>query len=1417
MLTKHCSTKRADDQSVRERGKFPVQRAGGGGLVQVQWFKKCAETVSGRKPWVRAVALALLAGSSTLPLTVYAAEECVIDLNNNTHNCEGIPAITFVSSPFGNQAVIKISFDPTVYQHNKAVFEVTYGGQPTGWTVDICDSKSCNGYGGDAGDTSNAAEVEINGTAFNVYSNTLEGYETQTTDGGLVLLNKPDVVTQGSTVSLEVSNEHVGWNFPTDKSELNSKYLFSLSGQAIPLDYDVYAAFNRVIESTRRGGSGASSVKVVLLKPDEQPSSTSTGNTSEPPAATLPPLILPTQDLGSGGLKQSFNNQTNRIRFLAPTGTSQGIIQGTTVRGFALRQPPGLSASATPEQAARHFLANSGLSNSFGLSATATELTTISEKKLDRERSAVRFQQTHQGIPVLGGEVIVHMDAVKNVMAVVGKVSPNLDTQNLSTTPSITATQAGEIALASVAKHYKVDASKLAVSSPVLWFYNPTILGVPGLKLNKLIWRVEVTPISEPLPIREVLLIDAQLGAVAFSYSNIQNLLDRKVYDNKNSTDDLSLPSDQGGTTRVPARIEDSVDTGILDVDYAYKYAGYTYDFYQEKHSLDIAKLIGLDDDKPADDIKSLISTVRYSNDGVCPNAYWSGKQMVYCDKFASAIDIVGHEMTHGVTEKTSGLFYFYQSGAINESFSDLWGEFIDQNNAKGTDTPDKKWLMGEDLPGGADRSMKDPTIFGHPDKMTSPYYKCDQSHLPTDLGYADDPWSDAGGVHFNSGVNNKAVYLMTDGNGTTITGLGYEKVAKLYYEVQTSLLTSASDYADLYDALLQACINLQLQYSAEDCKQVKTALDAVEMNKQPTACPAPEVALCDTPGEVPVDIFFDDLEKGKANWQISNTSTFNSWFIPQTTSTIGFAEPYATSGKGNIWGFDQGSIKDGSGNVTLNLGWFSNTNVSTNNIAIPSTTTGNVFLHFKHAYGFESDKDGNYHDGGVLEYSINGGTWTDANSLTTVNFYNGKLGNYDQPALPGQPSLAGKDAFVADSRGYISSRVSLSSLALPGKNIRFRFRMGTDEQIFDYGWFIDDVRVYTCKTPEVAACTGADVVTWQNGSIPDGTKAMKILSSSPVSITGGSTPIKVKSLCNEGTLQVTSGNLWLQTTDTATGVIYNKGSNATIKGTAAGSSIKLEAGNLFLNEGKVQAGTGQAGTLQNNTLQGGNGGSVEITANTIDQKSTGSIVAGNGGDANGDNQYPGTYAFGGKGGKATLFARKQLNAGTETVKAGMGGKATVYCPWSQNLSTWGNTCVTNDQYKYLVATATGGKGGDLSLLSPATNIAETQLSGGSIAVEPSSIIAGADTRIEAQEDIIIFGGDDWVLDLRNLSEGAITTPGNITLAVGNGSSIDLRGISGKAFNAGGQFKVLSDNVMLDAGVTLENIATATGGIVTGP
>ena len=450
--------------------------------------------------------------------------------------------------------------------------------------------------------------------------------------------------------------------------------------------------------------------------------------------------------------------------------------------------------------------------------------------------------------------------------------------------------------------------------------------------------------------------------------------------------------------------------------DAAHRYARGTSMLYATQHARDSIDNKGM----------ALISTVHFAQG--YRNAFWNGQQMVYGDGagFPLADDVVAHELTHGVTEHESHLFYYYQSGAMNESFSDLWGEYYDQTNGLGNDSAGIEWLLGEDITGmGAIRDMRNPEYRGDPDRMTSYNYYTGEG--------------DNGGVHYNSGVNNKAVYLMVNGdtfNGKTVTGLGWTKTAAIYYEVNSRLLSSGADYADLYSTLQRACTNLigQKGITSADCAEVKDAVDAVEMNLQPVPGFNTDARVCDG-NSVPRIILADDLEAGTANWTFQN-GTYLRW---QRDSA--YFGPYAQSGLHSLYADDYpGTITDAKARFR--------------SVTLPA----NAYLHFAQAYHFEKYSTSNY-DGGVLEYTTNNGaSWVDAGPLLQFNGYKGTIASgWGNP-------LAGRNAFVGASHGYISTRVNLASLA--GKTVSFRWRMGLDVYASALGWWVDNVKVYTCVPP---------------------------------------------------------------------------------------------------------------------------------------------------------------------------------------------------------------------------------------------------------------------------------------------------------------------------------------------------------------
>lgn len=508
--------------------------------------------------------------------------------------------------------------------------------------------------------------------------------------------------------------------------------------------------------------------------------------------------------------------------FLAPDGYVRALSAPASSRF-----PVEADANASAANRARAFLNRH--KTLFMEDSSPTDFREI-RTRASAGRSQVRLQQTYSGIPVFSAEAVVQLDETGGVNFVntdLKRDTADLDSGRIGLKPALTAAEAEARALdlarprppalAAPGAPDKLEpdisvsgwcvkareGTALTATPATLEIFAPEVVGASGN--TRLAWRTVVTAPDDPA-IAEVVLVDAQTGEIAFHYSLTHAALNRQVYDAANtSTDPGTLLRSEGGGA-----------VALADANNAYDYFGDTYDFYSVEHGRDSLNNAGM----------TLSGTVRYcdpSDTCPMPNAFWSDstQRMYFGETYASADDVVGHELTHGVTSYESNLIYFNQSGAINEAFSDFWGEWIDLINGAGNDAPAVRWLMGEDLPIGAIRNMANPPDYGDPDRMGSPYYSAN-------IG-------DVGGVHYNSGVANKLCYLLTDGasfNGRTVTGMGMSRIADLFYECQTNLLTSASDYQDLYIALLQAADNLGFT-QAEKNNLVEACL-AVELGVEP-------------------------------------------------------------------------------------------------------------------------------------------------------------------------------------------------------------------------------------------------------------------------------------------------------------------------------------------------------------------------------------------------------------------------------------------------------------------------------------------------------------------------------------------------------------------------------------------------------
>ncbi|MEU3841146.1 M4 family metallopeptidase [Streptomyces sp. NPDC028635] len=241
----------------------------------------------------------------------------------------------------------------------------------------------------------------------------------------------------------------------------------------------------------------------------------------------------------------------------------------------------------------------------------------------------------------------------------------------------------------------------------------------------------------------------------------------------------------------VHARSEDGPASGDESVNRAFDGLGATRDFYQalfHRNSID-GRGMRLD------------GYVHFSSH--FNNAFWDGRQMVFGDgdgriftDFTGALDVIAHELTHGVTENTAGLEYHNQSGALNESVSDVFGTLVKQWSRKQT-VEEADWLIGTEIftPGidaDALRSMKEPghaydnALFG---KDPQP------DHMSRYVNLPDTEAGDSGGVHINSGIPNKAFYETARGIG----GFAWEAPGLIWYESlrASSPDTQFQDFAD--------------------------------------------------------------------------------------------------------------------------------------------------------------------------------------------------------------------------------------------------------------------------------------------------------------------------------------------------------------------------------------------------------------------------------------------------------------------------------------------------------------------------------------------------------------------------------------------------------------------------------------------
>ena len=450
----------------------------------------------------------------------------------------------------------------------------------------------------------------------------------------------------------------------------------------------------------------------------------------------------------------------------------------------------------------------------YGL-ASIDELTTKRVEVDEVGMGHTRVQQTYQGVPVFGAEAIVHLNKDDSLFAFTDHLLKDI---TVDIRPALAITDAINTALA----HYGCSDCLTSLPQVDLWILRQQ--DGDHLTYRVQLWREDGSE-QTAMP---VYFIDAHSGALLWNYDNLQTATGSSLYSGsvtintyfksptyymEDITRKIGTFDFRNGTSSV-YRFTDtnnvwdsSSQRAGVDAHYG---AAKVYDYYKNTHGR-----TGIDGNGGPGGYTSANGTTRLISSRVhygsnYNNAFWNGTYMTYGDGNGSTfsplvtLDICGHEMAHGVTERTAGLVYSGESGALNESWSDVFGAMVERSAQGQTGNT---WKIGEQCytPGN-----------GTGDALRY----MDNPHAASNSGYTadDDPdhyserytgTGDNGGVHINSGIANKAFYLLSVGGshhrGGSMTGIGADKAARIWYRALTSYMTSSTNFRGARTATLNA------------------------------------------------------------------------------------------------------------------------------------------------------------------------------------------------------------------------------------------------------------------------------------------------------------------------------------------------------------------------------------------------------------------------------------------------------------------------------------------------------------------------------------------------------------------------------------------------------------------------------------
>ncbi|MBX3226002.1 MAG: M4 family metallopeptidase [Labilithrix sp.] len=540
------------------------------------------------------------------------------------------------------------------------------------------------------------------------------------------------------------------------------------------------------------------------------------------------------------------------------TGVAWTVRQDAVLHTAAFVAPP---RGAGPRVTAKAFLAAN--KDVLKLRAPDEELVVTRTDVDDLAMTHVRMQQVERGVPVTGGNVRVHFDGEGRLTSLEQHYVPALAALDL--TPAVTRDAA--LATATTALQARRGGAEGGAEVSVLGDARLVVDGY-GVATPALAWEFDLRAGDRGA---WRVLVDAHDGTVRLMFDRVTSIegtgrgilgqerkIEFSVQNGRNVLVDTTraavirtLDARQSPNVQSARVVTSNSATSWDTADRRAPGAAVDSHFFTALSTDFFANTLGYRGWDGKGGEQRVFTHVGDDQDGQpgwdnatfdpITNAVSFGDGRDFFNPFASSMDVVAHEFTHAVTNFTSGLIYLNQSGALNESISDVFGAVVEHSFA-----PDavKNWHLGEGIPKGSDLPMRD---MDKPESVSQPQ----PSHMSQFQQLSVE--EDNGGVHVNSGIPNKAAQLMTVGGTHHVSkvtvagkGIGWDNLAKVWHRANTTYLSESSDFAAMAKATLQAAADLKL--GEDDVNTIDCAWKAVGVAQG--TCIAPKT-VDPTPTEV--------------------------------------------------------------------------------------------------------------------------------------------------------------------------------------------------------------------------------------------------------------------------------------------------------------------------------------------------------------------------------------------------------------------------------------------------------------------------------------------------------------------------------------------------------------------------------------